>query len=226
MLSTYKTIICTIIVAGIQTAWGQSSTSATDLFPVYGITLGETTIKDIEQKGYECEEDSTIGSKSSNCDVETIVFWDFDGNEKVDGIYITNTAKIPDKWIENFGFRWRLSYSEWTQLFTRLGYSIEIEKAPATVEYQNRKTLSASLKATSEIQKIVFELDFNYGNSTGKGYDVNAPFTLYSISIFVLEEKADEANADDDPCGAGAWELHNDYWREYDSIQKTIVDPK
>lgn len=149
-------------------------------FPIYGITLGETRVTEISQKRYKCE--------SRNCSVETLTFWDHDDDGVVESIYITRYDKIPDKWIRNFGLNWHLSYSEWIESFKKLHYTVEITESPAIEIYQDRETLSATIEARSASEGLSFELVFDYGNDDGDGYDINSPYSLYSISVSNIKE--------------------------------------
>jgi hypothetical protein len=154
-------------------------------FPIYGITLGKTTIKEIAHLGYKCKRFELDGEdmRSGYCDAETLTFWDHDDDRIVESIYITNYSKMPDKWIQNFGFNWRLSYNEWIKLFKKLGFTIDTTKPPVTEVYSERNTLSADFIATSQKYNLSFDLDFDYGNDDDDGYTVNSPFSLYKITV-------------------------------------------
>lgn len=186
------TVYCILIfTTGCQTGKIPQSKSYSDIdksfFPVYGIILGKTTIDEIRQLGHKCKEfQSEEELKNGYCNVETLTFWDHDNDLIVESIYITDGEKIPDKWIQNFGFCWRLSYNEWIKLFEKLGYIIDITKDPATEVYSERNTLSAKFTATSLTHKLSFRLNFNYGNEDNDGYSVDSPFSLYSITVDFL----------------------------------------
>lgn len=144
-------------------------------FPVYGITLGQTEMQDIVGMCYKCDD--------GNCSVETLYFWDHDGDQIVESLYMTCYDKLPDKWINNYGFRWCLSYNEWMRVLKKNGFDITVNVEPHVKEYQDRETLSAHFNAVNRKESIVFELSFDYGNDDGEGATTDSAYSLYSIIV-------------------------------------------
>ena len=190
-----------ILVASLQVgqagASGNTGTSASgasdkypyryrsyaDFFPVYGISLGKSTVADLKDKKYKVEKYSSKGDHVA--DVNDIAFWDHDADKVFEHIYMTRYDKMPDQWTE-LGMHWGLSYNDWVALFESMGFTIKYLEEPKTVKYQNRNTLSAKFLATSPDQTLSMELGFNYGNDNGEGYSVDSKNSLYNISIDLL----------------------------------------
>ncbi len=158
-----------------------AGTSVSKFFPVYGLTIGECTLKDVRDKGYDVDEKTY----SSPCaDVADLDLWDHDHDGIFESIYIVNFNSMPQEWL-NMGFNWGLSYNQLVQKFRGWGYSIVVNKEPKTDSYDGRRTLSAEITATSSDGLISFNLTFNYGNRKGEGYSKDSYNSLYSISIKV-----------------------------------------
>lgn len=149
-----------------------------DFFPVYGVLLGKTTVSDVKALGYIAKSDGD----DYKAYIQTLTFWDFDGNGVFKDIYMVKNNAMPDKWRE-LGLDWKLSYDEWLALFQRMDFSIEHTEAPETTEYSGRNTLSAEFIAMAPDQTFTMELDFNYGNEHGEGYSTRSKRSLYSISV-------------------------------------------
>ena len=154
-------------------------------FPIYGITLGKTTTNDMKKLGYAPK--LYENGPSHVCHVETLSFWDMDGDNIYEQIYTNHSAKMPAVWTDKFGFKWELSYNYWMSLFKRLNFSVTIKKAPETSSYQSRNVLTAEFEAISADKSLKFVLKFNYGNGKGEGYGTDAKNSLYSISVYAMK---------------------------------------
>lgn len=146
-------------------------------FPVFGMTLGETTRAEAAKMGY-C---STSKNYPECYDVGTWDFWDHDKDGVFEQLYLTYTDEFPQQWLD-IGCSWALSYNQWQALFRRLGYTVTVTESPKTKPYGGRNTLSAKFTATDPSTGLQFRLDFNYGNDHGEGYTVDSQKTLYSIT--------------------------------------------
>ena len=154
-------------------------------FPVFGVLPGKTTVSDVKAWGYYVDNSY---SESYNTRINSIAFWDHDGDRVFKDIYMTKgDSGMPAKW-EKSGLNWRLSYDEWVALFQKLGFTINHVKSPITVEYSGRKTLQAQFVATAPDQTFSMELGFNYGNDNGEGYSTKSKGSLYSISVKLLKQ--------------------------------------
>ncbi|MDR3267451.1 MAG: hypothetical protein LBT83_00055 [Tannerella sp.] len=158
-----------------------SSDGIAQFFPVYGITLGQTTTQDLKKMGHTPK--LYENGPKHHCDVETITFWDHDGDNIYEYIFMLYYKNMPAVWTNKFGFKWELSYNDWLTLFQRLGFSVKIIEAPVTKKYDDRNTLSAKLKALSADKHLEFTLDFNYGNDNNEGYSINSKKSLFSINV-------------------------------------------
>jgi hypothetical protein len=168
-----------------------------------GIILGKTTVSELQLLGdrssytdpatgapFQCYE---VGPHRLNC-------W-YVGNV-CEHVYITKREPMPEEWTKA-GFDWRLSYSNWLQLFDRLGVAVVIKDPPHTVPFQTCvmtvatdlsknglllpglwktvDSLAALVVGTREedVGNVEFTFNFNYGE---KGAGVDDKATLYSIA--------------------------------------------
>lgn len=156
---------------------GDSSTSKNDFFPLYGITLGETTWKQAEDMGYYVE--IWKEGPSRTIVVMDVDFWDHSGKGVFNSLYMTHSCRIPSLWLSK-GFSWDNSYDEWLEVFKKLGFTIVVTEKPSQKEYSGHNTLSARFLAKSSDGTLSFDLDFDYGEN---GCYTSSPQTLYSISV-------------------------------------------
>ena len=128
-------------------------------FPVAGITLGESTVEEVKlSSGYI----TTLDDKT----ITEISLLHFD-------------PMFPE-W-KGLGFDWRLSYTEWKDLFLGMGFDIKERKMTfQDIKKQSHKKYSyAKFWATSSDRSIQFELEF-YGEI---GCDSTSKNTLDSIFV-------------------------------------------
>ena len=148
-------------------------------FPVWGITLNETTIKQAKSMGFKVEtyEDGVNHVYSHGID-----FRDDDKDGYFDHLLGYHFSfEIPEEW-KSKGFSWDNSYDRWIQVFKDLGFSINVERELKVEEFQGRKTLSAMVIATSLDNTLKFVLGFCCGEN---GYQTSSPRTLSSIAVGV-----------------------------------------
>ena len=153
-------------------------------FPLYGVTLGQTTWKDAENLGYKVEmfEKGPDRTAKKN-EVFRGTFWDHKGEGVFTSIYWTHySGTFPESW-KRLGFSWDNSYNDWLKTFSQLGYTVTIKNAPVTKDYRGRNTLSADVDALSPDGTLEFRLDFDYGNNNNDGYSESSPRSLYGITI-------------------------------------------
>ena len=153
-------------------------------FPVYGITLGKTTLKEIRGLGGT----SSGEFASQHVNYRALDWWDHDNDGVCESIFMTNYGPpMPPEWIR-LGMDWGMSYDDWTAFFKKMGFSISttnpiLEKAPTVERCGARKTLSAIFTALSPDGRLSFRLDFSYGNANGEGYATSSRNSLYSITV-------------------------------------------
>ncbi len=98
-------------------------------FPVWGITLNETTISQAETMGYNIEVEND-GTNIKYFRSHGLSFYDWDRNGYINGISSSESGEeyeFPDKW-KSKGFSLDNSYDRWIQVFKELGFSISVEK--------------------------------------------------------------------------------------------------
>ena len=163
--------------------------SLNDFFPVCGITLNKSTVKDAERQSYRYDKidyheggtvtvwvDGVQIRKEEGCDVFTI-------------IYMTSGDEMFVEW-EGFGFDWGLSYLEWVELFKRMGFIVKQTETPRVKSWEHGPDyLAAKFIARSADSSVKFKLQFDYGR---EGSTQNSPSTLYSISVYSNRYKRGE----------------------------------
>lgn len=153
------------------------SSSISAFFPVYGITLGQTTWYDMAKAGHLVKI-----NENGNCFCTTLglQFSDLDKKGYFDGLYITHSENIPSDWIK-LGFQWGNSYDTWVRLLEDMGYTIIVGKQPTVAKsYDGRDVLEAEFRAISSDARLRMDFDFDYGES---GCATSSPGTLYSITM-------------------------------------------
>ncbi len=148
-------------------------------FPLYGVALGETSVKQLAKKGSRAKGKDSNNKRYKYYLVNDMNFW-YDKNTATH-MYLTYTSPMPQKW-RNCGLDWDLTYNEWLKLFKQLGFFISSVKLPKKEWYSGKRTLTAEFHASKKISddmQLVFELDFNYSQKTS----VNSKGTIYSLRV-------------------------------------------
>lgn len=155
------------------------SSAINDFFPLFGVTLGETTWEQARELGGKEDIDEDTGE--IYFDIENVHFVDyFNNNNTLTDIYLEESYRdFPDSWNSK-GFYWENSYDAWLDVFKRLGYKIEIKNEPELKVHDGRNTLSGRFEALSPDGTLSFNMDFRYGK---KGHFTSSPGTLYSMSV-------------------------------------------
>lgn len=153
------------------------------LFPLYGIELGKTTLKDAVLLGLSIDKESIF----NNILIDRELFLAssvIDGKETY-GYYSNNChGKMNPKWSA-LGFDWANSYNEWINVLKTLGYIIEVLSDPTVTEFHGKECLKAKIKAIPQNGNINLELNFNYGE---KGSSLDSPSSLYEITASVISK--------------------------------------
>jgi len=148
-------------------------------FPLYGVSLGETTVKELAKEGSKAKGKDSNNKRYKYYLVNDMNFWH--DKHTATHMYLTYTNPIPQKW-RNCGLDWDLTYNEWVKLFEQLGFHISHAKLPKKEWYNGKRTLAAQFHASKKTLKniqLVFDLDFNYSQKTS----VNSKGTIYSLGI-------------------------------------------
>jgi hypothetical protein len=152
--------------------------SKTDLFPLYGVTLGKTTVEQLAQLGERTTSiDKTTGLAYQSYVIREVDFWYNKAGVASDMYIAKGISSIPEQW-RALGFDWDIPYNQWLALLRRLGYSITVEQSPRVVTYDGHDSFSARIVATKRAKPLI-KLDFNYNN----GSKTDSKGTLYSISV-------------------------------------------
>lgn len=157
-------------------------TTPVSLFPLYGVTLGKTTVVELAKLGEHAKDIySVTGKPYEYYKINQTNFWYQKGVAY--HMYISTPKNIPDKWQQT-GFNWSLSYRGWNELFHKLGYQVIIVRKPSVKEYDGMGCFSAEIKARYSLEDIKYsiELHFNYKKGSTKEDDNG---TLYSIRVRV-----------------------------------------
>lgn len=154
-----------------------------DLFPIYGMTLGTTTLSDIEKV---CSNVSIDKSCADYLDGISL-FWNKERKILSDITIYHDWDNWPDKW-KQLGMDPCMSYDSWIKFLKENNYDIYIWRGPITESFNGRPCFSASLFATSADETFQFSLDFGGGNRNYEGCCSFSLNSLSSISIRLLEK--------------------------------------
>lgn len=163
-------------------AYGKAMENAKTLklFPVEGVTFGETGSKYLGLVGNKCDAVNE-GEKINDCyEVEGIYFY-CDENDVADKLYISTLrfGGMPDDW-KKLGFDWDLSYNEWVNLFKQKGYASLGTEKPKVITRAGEKYLQAELTTIVKTSAGYTRITLNFGNGYGKT-TINDKGTLFSI---------------------------------------------
>lgn len=152
------------------------------LFPLYGIILGETSVKDLETMRFNIDYDSDYITINPDTGYEEhcIEFLADSQTSIITDVEISSGG-FPLNW-NALGISWEMSYRQWTEYFRSLNFKIKVLEEPHR-EYWEEKDywyLSACFKAISPTEDLFFFLTFSYGS---KGFDLNSQDTLLTFEI-------------------------------------------
>ena len=148
-----------------------------NLFPLYGVTLGVTTIQELEKLGRHATDIyNKTGRPYSYYKINDMKFW-YD-TRVANHIYMTNSNTMPERW-RNLGLDWSLSYNQWIRLLMRLGYMITTLQTPRVGDWQGSPSFEAQVVAKHSHLLTQIELNFSYS----EGATADCPSTLYSLRV-------------------------------------------
>ena len=165
--------------APTKTPAAERATDGPSLFPLYGITLGKTTVQELAKLGERTSNvDETTGEPYLCYEVNEIDFWYDEDSEIVDHMYLVVGGTLPAEW-EQLGLKWENSYNQWLSWLKSMNYTVEIEEPPHVEEWESEDTFSAKVKGrkTGRLNQSI-ELDFAFEKGT-----IDSPSTIYSISL-------------------------------------------
>lgn len=156
--------------------------SIADFFPVYGITMGKSTWKDVAEAGIE-----VFSEASGKCWGHFPNYQGAIHDEDNEGVvtsleFFPQTEKLPIEWMK-FCIDSSTSFDEWMNFFQSHGFVITILDAPHMGEYEGRSTFVADVIATSKNRDIEFFLMFANGNKNGEGALSSSKNSLFSLSV-------------------------------------------
>lgn len=141
---------------------GNVDSSIKKFFPIYGVTIGKTTLQELEANGIKIN--SAAGGKY--VEINKMVMYDQKNSNNINTIYVyrdRNLRNLPVKWSE-LGFSHLNSYDKWLDIFKSLGYSVKITIQPSVKKFNDKDYLDAQFYATSTDEKLEFQLNFSYGD--------------------------------------------------------------
>ena len=142
------------------------------LFPLFGVTLGQTTVDELESLGTR---DGSGSSKDQYVVVNGVNFWHY-AKPVASGMYLTRDSPMPEPWVA-LGLDWTLSYSEWLDLLTQLGWQVDVPGPPRAKDWKGHPSLTARVHVTSGPITIVLGFDYSAQAS------ITAESTLYSLRV-------------------------------------------
>jgi hypothetical protein len=162
------------------------SETSGDLFPLFGVTLGETTVDQLARLGKRSSMiNKNTGRPYEYYEINKINFW-YQTHNIAETIYIARGIHpIPEPW-NALGFDWNISYNQWVGVLQRLGYSVTIVEPPKIVEYEGHNSFSAQISASKQARiPIEIQLNFNYN----QGISADSQGTVYGITVKALNDR-------------------------------------
>lgn len=161
-------------VAIIDEVQNEKSFDINDFFPLFGVTLGKTTWKDVEDKGYK-----VIKWEKGHARyviIDGVSFWDHSGEGVFTSLYWTREdCDFPPQW-KSKGFSWDISYNEWVNVFKALGFNINVNTQPG----QAKNLFNDVFDALSPDKTLDFTMEFGYEEISDME---SSPTILESISV-------------------------------------------
>ena len=160
--------------------------SLNDFFPVCGITLNKSTVKDAERQSYRYAE---IKYCDGGCVIAFSKNGEYHGAQIIKeansnlftNIYITSSDIMFPEW-SRLGFDFKLSYNDWISLFKRMGFTIIQTEEPQIKSWEHGPDyFYTKVVAISKDYSLKFELEFSFGRDGNTRYSRS---TLYSISVY------------------------------------------
>ncbi len=157
-----------------------ASNSECQFFPLYDVTLGVTTISELEQLGSKATDiNASTNRPYDYFRIKGMNFWHH--GTTASHLYLTYSDPLPRSWM-NCGWDWQLSYNDWIKLLEKQGFHVLDAHKPKTERYDGKLSLTAELMAEMVLPNnltLTVECDFSYSQKTG----LDTEGTLYSLRI-------------------------------------------
>jgi len=124
-----------------------------DLFPIYGVILGQTTIDDIEDNA----EDIDIKSEFKSASINDVCFIEIVEEGTIGYAIIGSDATFPQKWQSSLGLAWGTSCEECKGILMKKGYQIGIYTEGKHSLFGNFRS---QINVLSENGEYAFQLQF------------------------------------------------------------------
>jgi len=159
----------------------QTSAQSNFLFPCDGVTLGKTTVQELEDLGART---LRINDRTNQPYTYYIVrgqnVW-FDEDSGLAMRYnIVHTGTLPEKWI-SLGMSFENSYDQWLEFAQTYKLDVLVKRSPQKRVYRGHDTFSAELGLHYVADGIAYAIELNFNYSTGT--ETSDKNTLYSIRV-------------------------------------------
>ena len=150
-------------------------TSAIDeFFPLFGITLGKTTLEQAEGMGGEIKNEGP----NRHVWIGRVKFIDNEGRGVISSLdWFFHYVDFPQSW-KSKGFSWDNSYDRWKKVFKELGFVVTVTQGPTHDNSSGVSTFKAKFEALSPDGILLFKMYFNNDG----GY-TSSPKTLETFSV-------------------------------------------
>ena len=174
-------------------------------FPLYGITLGKTTMLDAQNMGYTPDAEGILGIGANlinkyisnalfvgeySVKVNGARFYKPSGKSTIESVSISLilSGEFPPEWEQKYNISFSSSFNKWKTLLDKLGFTIMIPIEPHTEFCQNpdREALFAFLIGTSKDKKMEIRLHFFSGNKNNEGCGLDSNNSLEGIYLKTL----------------------------------------
>ena len=145
-----------------------------EFFPLFGITIGKTTLEQAEDMGGEIKNEGP----NKHVWIGRVKFVDNEGGGIISSLdWFFHYVDFPQSW-KSKGFSWDNSYKRWKEVFKELGFDVTVTQEPTYDNSSGVSTFKAKFEALSADGLLLFKMNFN----NDRGY-TSSPKTLETFSV-------------------------------------------
>ena len=180
-----KRMVLILMLAILAIFYAESAAAQSNvLFPCDGVTLGKTTVKELEELGTRTLQVNNETNQRLNYYIvrgQNVWFDEITGLAM--SYHIVKTGALPEKWV-SLGMSFENSYDQWLEFAQTHKLDVVINKKPEKRFYRGYDTFTAKLELLYMAEGVSYkiELDFNYS----RGTETSDKNTLYSIKVRAL----------------------------------------
>ena len=186
-----KNILVLICVLGLSISAvtnaqtkSDNTTNSNLLFPCDGVTLGKTTVEELEELGTITIRINDRTNKPYNYYIiNGQNVWYDEQSRLAEHYHIIHNEALPEKWVM-LGMSFENSYDQWLDFAKDNKLFILVVKKPQKGTYRGHDTFIATLELLYKSDGLSYKISLNFNYSNGS--TTSDKNTLYSINVSVL----------------------------------------